>query len=209
MKRKWSEHVKKLFVHEGTRRNTKNPFYNLLNILVPFVSASCPFVDKRMCLIVFAFCFMAPAAHAQSSMDFYRDLARKPQATIGDAVHAVARAEGYAGPVNLWGELVWLHKERGVTFRRDVAALENVALTKGNAAHMLMSALGVKGWVMQRIFKGSQRYALREAVYQKLLPAESTVHQKMSGNELLGFLSRVVEHTERRGIAGSLLRDRE
>jgi len=41
------ERVKKSFIHEGTRRSTKKNFYNVLNISIPFVSASCPFVDKR------------------------------------------------------------------------------------------------------------------------------------------------------------------
>lgn len=131
-------------------------------------------------------------------MDFYRELARKPEATVGDAVHAVARGKGYVGHTDLWQELNFLYREHGIKFRRDAGKVEKMALTKGNAAHMLMSALGIKGWVMQRIFKGSQRYALREAVYLKLLPAESTVHQKMSGSELLGFLARVVEISEGR-----------
>ena len=61
---------------------------------------------------------------------------------------------------------------------------------------MLMNAMGVKGWVLQRIFSGNQRYALREAVYQKLLPPDSTIYQRMLGSELVGFLSRITEYSE-------------
>ncbi|MBI4179536.1 hypothetical protein HY522_08960 [bacterium] len=136
-------------------------------------------------------------ASATSSMDYYRELARKDVATVGDAVHAVARAKGFEGHSNLWVELMWLYKEHDIKFRRDISKLENMPLTKGNASHMLMEAMGVKGWVMNRIFKGSQRYALREAVYMKLLPEGSTVHQKMSGSELMGFLARIAERGER------------
>ena len=129
-------------------------------------------------------------------MDFYRELARKPEATVGDAVHVVARAKGYAGNTDIWKELMWLHKEHDIRFRRDIVKLEDMPLTKGNAAHMLMNSLGVKGWVMHRLFKGSQRYAVRDAVYMKFLPPESTIHQRMSGSELLGFLSRIREEAE-------------
>lgn len=140
--------------------------------------------------------FFPLLAFAQTSMEYYRELARRPEATVGDAVHVVALAKGYQGRIDIWTELMWLYKEHGIKFRRDITKLEKAPLTKGNAAHMLMSAMGVKGWVMQRIFKGSQRYALREAVYQKLLPPDSTVYQRMSGSELLGFLSRISEQTE-------------
>ena len=129
-------------------------------------------------------------------MEYYRELARKQEATVGDAVHVVARANGYSARTDVWAELMWLYKEHDIKFRRDIAKLEKMPLTKGNAAHMLMGSMGVKGWVLQRIFKGSQRYALREAVYMELLPAESTVHQRLSGSELMGFLSRIKEMRE-------------
>ena len=148
------------------------------------------------CLFVVVVLFLSQPAFAQTSMEYYRELARKPEATAGDAVHVVALAKGYTGRMDIWGELIWLYKERNIKFRRDIAKLEKMPLTKGNAAHMLMSAMGVKGWVMQRIFTGSQRYALREAVYQKFLPPDSTLYQHMSGSELLGFLSRIVEQTQ-------------
>jgi len=147
-------------------------------------------------MMILLFCLTLPSvARSESSMEFYRDLARKPEATIEDAIHAVARAKGYRGMTDSWQELMYLYEDHGIRFRKDIAQLADRRLTKGNAAHMLMRSMGVKGWVMNRIFKGSQRYALREAVYLKLLPPDSTVHQRMSGGELLGFLSRILEHT--------------
>lgn len=157
---------------------------------------SCVSVSVCVSLCVaFVFAF-SQAVYAQGSMEFYRELARRPVATVGDAVHAVARFKGYTGQTNLYEELTFLDRFHGIRFHRRITRYEEMELTKGNASHMLMSAMGIKGWVMQRIFKGSQRYALREAVYLKLLPAESTMYQKMSGNELLGFLSRMIEMTE-------------
>lgn len=150
----------------------------------------------RVCSWLIFFFVLTGVSHAQSAMDYYRELARKPVATVGDAVHVVALAKGFKGHTDLYAELVYLHKEHNIKFRRDISKLENMPLTKGNAAHMLMNSMGVKGWIMQRIFKGNQRYALREAVYRKLLPADSTIHQKMSGSELMGFLARIVETSE-------------
>ena len=172
--------------HELTR--TRSCCSNLFE----FVRAcSCLFVVLLSVLVYFS-----QAAEAQSSMEFYRELARKPEATVGDAVHAVARYKGYTGHTSMWEELEFLDRYHGIRFKRNITRMDDHALTKGNASHMILSAMGVKGWVMRRIFKGSQRYALREAIYLKLLPAESTLYQKMSGGELMGFLARVVEMTE-------------
>ncbi len=132
-------------------------------------------------------------AFSQTSMDYYRELSRKSEATVGDAVHVLARYKGYSGHTDMYEELMWLYRQDGIKFRRDMPNLEDKILTKGNAAHMLMQALGIKGWVMQRIFSGSQRYAVREAVFLKLLPPDSTVHQVISGSELMGFMSRALE----------------
>ncbi len=171
--------------------NTNKPFKSFLEFS-PFV-----IIRVHSWLIVFVlFLCLQSSALAQTSMEYYRELARKPEATVGDAVHVVARAKGYAGKTDIWTELMWLYKEHNIKFRRDISKMEKAPLTKGNAAHMLMNAMGVKGWIMQRIFSGNQRYALREAVYQKLLPPDSTVYQRMSGSELLGFLSRISEQTE-------------
>ncbi|OGH56026.1 MAG: hypothetical protein A3G34_06640 [Candidatus Lindowbacteria bacterium RIFCSPLOWO2_12_FULL_62_27] len=39
--------MNKSLIHEGARRGTKKHLDNILNIWIPFVSASCPFVDKK------------------------------------------------------------------------------------------------------------------------------------------------------------------
>lgn len=177
------------------RRTMVSGAVRLLYCVVLFlcISFSPSFTTLHQTSPVFSGLLQPSPAYAQTAMEYYRELSRRSEATVGDAVHAVARAKGYAGRTDMYAELVFLHKEHSIKFRRDIVKMEDRRLTKGNAAHMMMSSLGIKGWVMQRIFRGNQRYALREAVYMKLLPEDSTIHQSISGSELLGFVSRAIE----------------
>jgi len=128
---------------------------------------------------------------------FYRLLARKPAATIEDAIRAVARFKGGSEELQpLAGELAFL-ESHGVSFPKDIARRKDETLTIGSAAHMLMKAMGIKGGgLMYKFFSGNQRYAMREAVSLGIVQSNSFVGQTMSGNDLVGMLVLVNEVSE-------------
>lgn len=135
-------------------------------------------------------------AFAESKNEYYRLLLRKKPATVEDVVRVCARYKGYEATSDLKAELTYLYKI-GVKFRPDIEQMKDEPLTKGNGVHILLTAMGYKGGLMWRLFPGSQRFALREAIYMKMIPDNSTVDEVMSGGDLLTLLAKVVEETDK------------
>src|SRR3989338_1747558 len=144
------------------------------------------------------------SALAESKNEYYRVLLRKKPATVEDVVRACARYKGYEATSDMKEELTFLFN-MGIKFRPDIEKMKDVPLTKGNAVHILLTAMGYKGGFMYRLFPNSQRFALREAIYMNMVPSESTVDEVMSGGDLLTLLAKVAEETDKqkKGAEGS------
>lgn len=133
---------------------------------------------------------------AASKTLFYRLLARKPAATIEDAIRAVYRYKGGENELHpLVEEMDYLDKN-GIHFSKDIIKRKDDTLTIGGASRMLMNALNIKGGLLYRLFPDNQRYALREATRQGIVPPNSFIGQTMSGNDLMGMLVRLMEVSE-------------
>lgn len=135
----------------------------------------------------------APAKVIESKTMYYRLLARKPAATLEDAVRAVARFRGGAEELRPLAVEIEDLEKKGIKFPKDIIRRKDETLTIGAAAHMLMKAMGIKGGLMYKIFPNNQRYALREATNLGIVQPNSFMNQTMSGNDLVGMLVRVNE----------------
>jgi hypothetical protein len=71
------------------------------------------------------------------------------------------------------------------------------AITLGEYSLLLMKALGIRGGIMYRIFP-IPRYAAREMDYLEFITGSSHPGRKISGEEALRMLSRVLEWQEER-----------
>lgn len=147
-------------------------------------------------LVAILFVSTGALAYAESKNEYYRVLLRKKPATVEDVIRACARFKGYEATSDLKAELTFLYNQ-GIKFRPDIEQMKDQALTKGNAVHILLTAMGYKGGFMWRMFPGSQRFALREAIFMKMVPDNSTVDEVMSGGDLLTLLAKVVEETDK------------
>ena len=152
-------------------------------------------------LIALLFATTGASALAESKNEYYRVLLRKKPATVEDVVRACARYKGYEANSDMRAELTFLYNQ-GIKFRPDIEQIKNQPLTKGNAVHMLLDAMTYKGGFMYRLFPSSQRFALREAVYMKMVPDNSTVDEVMNGGDLLTLLAKVVEETDKQKKTG-------
>jgi len=139
-----------------------------------------------------------PAAPAASSKTmFYRLLAQKPAATVEDAIRALARYKGGAQELKPLAEELSFLNSQEIRFPKDIVRRKDMTLTMGSAAHMLMKAVGIKGKsIMYQMLPDQQRYAMREASEQGIIPPAAFVGQTLSGNDLLGMLVRVNEIVE-------------
>ena len=79
---------------------------------------------------------------------------------------------------------------------KDVKAQQS--LRKGAAALMFCEGLGIKGGIGRRLFPSSERYALRELVYEDIMQAEG-VEEVVTGRELVDMFVRSVDYMEKRG----------
>ncbi len=127
-----------------------------------------------------------------SSTSFYRDLAKKKAATVEDGYRAIC--------------ILKADKNEEMKFeeRRDYLVKEGIVpeswslqpqteLTKGKLAYLVCKALEIKGGVIMRVFGVSERYALRELAYLRIMPQKSA-HFFVSGTELLAVLSRAARY---------------
>ena len=144
------------------------------------------------------------SALAESKNEYYRVLLRKKPATVEDVVRACARYKGYEATSDMKSELTFLYNQ-GIKFRPDIESMKDSPLTKGNAVHILLGAMGYKGGLMYRLFPSSQRFALREAIFMNMVQGSSTVDEIMSGGDLLTLLAKVAEETDnqKKGDEGS------
>ncbi|OGH55588.1 MAG: hypothetical protein A3G34_00750 [Candidatus Lindowbacteria bacterium RIFCSPLOWO2_12_FULL_62_27] len=126
---------------------------------------------------------------------YYRKLLVKREATVEDAIHVVARFYEYEGETNMLKELNFL-LEKNVAFRRDINKMAGQPLTKGDIANLMMNAMGKRSGMMSKMFPNNQRYALREAIKSGLFGGDSTVMDRVAGNELLGLLGQMQEKKE-------------
>ena len=71
-------------------------------------------------------------------------------------------------------------------------------LRKGAAALMFCRAPSIKGGLGMRPFPKSERYALRELVYEGIMSAEGP-EEVVTGRELVGMFVEAVDYMERKG----------
>ncbi|AEF82032.1 hypothetical protein [Leadbettera azotonutricia] len=75
---------------------------------------------------------------------------------------------------------------------RNIA--ENTPVTLGGLSFLMMRAFDIKGGMWYRLFPGP-RYANRFLVYHKLIQGSTDPSQKVSGEQLLRILGRVLNYT--------------
>jgi hypothetical protein len=66
-------------------------------------------------------------------------------------------------------------------------------LRRGLTAFVLLRVLDIKGGIFLRIFNKSERYALKELLYQGIM-SSGNVNEIISGDELASAVTRAVNH---------------
>ena len=130
-----------------------------------------------------------PVPEAEASQTrFLRKMYATDRTSYGDAarlVHSLVKGEHSTdGFDQIDGDL----KRRGVA-DPSWSLGENDKLTRGVLAYMLVKALDIKGGATMRIFGVSERYALRETNYRKLLTGKFR-GEFVSGRELIDVIQR-------------------
>ena len=133
-------------------------------------------------------------APESSELQYLKELVLKKVATTQDAIHILAILLGLRQEQKDYPAGLSFCREKGILPPKISDNLRAESpLRKGVAAYMFCRALGLRDSVWLRVFGTSQRYALRELVFEGIMPSGS-VHESVSGSELVLIFANAAEY---------------
>jgi hypothetical protein len=127
-----------------------------------------------------------------SQMEFWHQLAARPVTCNDEAFHAVLLYVDEKDDSANYAQRVETLRERGL-LPSSFAGTADEAIRRGTLAVTIVKILHIKGgWVMH-VFGPTQRYAVRELIYDGLYPPSSP-QQTFSGTEFLGIMGKVEDY---------------
>jgi hypothetical protein len=165
----------------------------------------------RSALLILAACTLAAAsvgcqtAHVQNSVDakysgddmdaqlnFWHELATRPVTSNDDAFHGLILYFDGTDKSTNYADRVSTLKSRGM-LADSFDEPPDQAIERGVLAVAIVKGLGIKGgWVMH-VVGPTQRYAVRELVYDNLFPPSSP-QQTFSGSEFVGIVGKMDDY---------------
>ena len=140
-------------------------------------------------ILLIAAALMPLGAQSNEVLD---ELLEREEASFGEASYLVLVAVDRLPEEASLAEATAALPEQGWTIRlRDPE--EPVRL--GEYAYLLMQAFEVKGGIMYRVFPGP-RYAARELAYLKIVRGNAAPSRRLSGEDLMQILRRLMEWKE-------------
>ena len=139
----------------------------------------------------------APPRQESPELNFLNDLYYKKNAQFSDALKVATILLRMYDPQRDFAFDLATLREKGIISRAiSETTAKDTLLDKGTAAYMFCQALGIKGGMWMRLFGQSQRYCLRELVFEGLMQA-SGIHELVSGAELVDMFTRAVDYLEK------------
>jgi len=153
-------------------------------------------MKKNIC-ITFFLLFLYAALHAQTA-DEILALLQTPAVTYGQAALFVLEAADVEVPYDKTnGQDAALEATRFAIEKKWLPAKAKAgdAISLENLSLLIMKAFGLKGGPMYTLFK-SAHYGYREMVYRDLIQGQSDPRMKVSGEEMLFIVSRLLYSIE-------------
>ena len=130
-----------------------------------------------------------------TGIDYFKTLLSKKIILCAEGFNAVAHLMGIEDYAKDFASQTAFFKEKEVITERIARELNpNLPLRKGLTAYILCRALGIKGGVWLRLFGMSERYALRELVFEEIM-SPGNINDVMSGKEFVITLTKAAEYT--------------
>lgn len=134
-----------------------------------------------------------PLPKEESEDSYFQDLLSREIAYNKDACKAIVILLGVKDTyADADSQKAFLEESKIIPIKGRGFDLE-APICKGAAAWMFCRALGIKGGLWLRFFGMSERYALRELVYEGIMPGGST-DEIVNGQELVLMLTKAAEY---------------
>lgn len=140
----------------------------------------------------------AMTVNSQAETSYFRELSDRKVAFLSDGFYSVCLLLGVADKYNNFESQKNFLKEKGMLPAKLTDLRPEAPLRKGVAAYMFCRALEIKGGAVLRVFGASERYALRELVFNELMK-EGHPREVVNGKELLSILLRASDYKVHKG----------
>ena len=138
-----------------------------------------------------------------AQMDFWHALAQQKVTDNDEAFHGLLLFLDASDPNPDYASRVKALEGRRL-LPADFADPADQAVTRGVLAVALVKALHIDGGLALHLFGPTQRYAVRELVFQGLYPPSSE-NQTFNGTEFLGIIGKMEDYQKaRRPLPGGL-----
>ena len=127
-------------------------------------------------------------------LEYFQKLLTKKHASYSDACQVLVIVMGAQIQLKDFPSQFTFLKDRGVIPKDYLQNFHpDKPLKKGLAAYMFCRALRIKGGLWLRIFGASQRYCLKELVFENIM-RDGNEQDTVSGEELIVILTRAAEY---------------
>lgn len=133
-----------------------------------------------------------------TELGYFRELLSRRVIFHYDACRALVILMGVENQYKDLNAQIAFLKEKNIIPRKTASEFDpNEPLRKGLAAYMFCRALEIKGGLWLRLFDKSQRYALRELVFEGIM-SPGNVNDIVSGKELILILTTAANYKAKR-----------
>jgi hypothetical protein len=130
-----------------------------------------------------------PGDDADAQLSFWHELANHHLTSNDDAFHGILLdVDGHDKSAN-YAQRVATLKSRGL-LKASFDEPADTAIERGTLATIVVKVLNLHGGWAMHVFGNTQRYSLRELVYQGIFPPSSP-QQTFSGTEFVGVIGKI------------------
>jgi len=141
---------------------------------------------------------LSPAPAERIDVSYFRELLSKRVAFLSDASKALVILLGVEAQEKDFASQTAFLKEKNIVPKNfAVETGQHKPLRKGLAAYMFCQALQIKGGIWLRLFGASQRYALKELVFEEIM-LPGNLNDIVSGKELVVIFTNAAEYLAKR-----------
>ncbi len=134
--------------------------------------------------------------------DYFQELLAKDYARHSDACMVLAVLLGAdQGNTDFYSQVNYLKQQDIISEKTASQFRPDEPLRKGLAAHLFCRALKIKGGIWLRLFGESRRYALKELVFEGIVPG-GNLNDIVSGEELVIILTRAADYAAEHSLFG-------
>ncbi|MBF0252747.1 MAG: hypothetical protein HQL29_02930 [Candidatus Omnitrophica bacterium] len=143
---------------------------------------------------------ITPKKDVLEQVDYFENLINRRTTQIYDGLNILATLLGLNKGAGTQEEILVRFKEKGIIDQdAEFSDWLNEPLRKGEAAVFVSRALNIKGGIMMRILPDSERYALRELVYENIM-IDGNIRDILTGRELVYVFMQAADYIEKNNI---------